>query len=152
MRPTLSRARLHPPLARLQQLLKQQKPPTVLRLLWLAKMLLRLLRLTPYLVRTRHRLHRLMLLAVRLQQLVRRLLPPQKHHRPQHPRPRLSKVRVMQELLHLRQIPANSRRSRVRLQLPLARPQQQLRHRKLLAVHRLLWQAKMLRRLLKLMH
>lgn len=110
----------------------------MLRQLWLAKMLLRLLRLTLYLARTRHRLHRLMLLAVRLQQLVRRLLPPQKHHRPHHPRPRLSKVRVMQGLLPPRLIIARSRHSRVRPLLPLVRLQQQLKHQKLLAVLRLL--------------
>ena len=99
---------------------------------------LRLLRLTPYLVRTRHRLHRLMLLAVRLQQLVRRLLLAQKHPRQQHPRPRLSKVRVMQGLLPLRPITVRSRHSRVRPLLPLVRLQQQLKHQKLLAVLRLL--------------
>ena len=55
-----------------------------------------------------------------------------------HLRPRLSKARVTQVLLPLRQTLANSRHSRARLLLLLARLRQQPKQLKLITVRRLL--------------
>lgn len=96
----------------------------------------RLLRLTRLLVKMQLRLPRPLLAPKQAKHPLPRLQPVPRQGKLQLLRLRLSRVRVVQQILHLRQTLASSRLSRARLQPPPARLPQQPRHPRLLAVHR----------------
>lgn len=96
----------------------------------------RLLRLTRLLVKMQLRLLRPLLAPKQAKHPLPRLQPVPRQGKLRLLRLRLSRARVMQQILHLRQTLASSRLSRARLQPPPARLLQPLRHQKLPVVLR----------------